>query len=71
MDIEEYVAAKERRLSDGTSRIADLKVFDYNYVPKRPLMRDELEPVIDALIRDEKTGIGNHILISGSRGCGR
>ena len=71
MDIKEYVAAKERRLSDGTSRIADLKVFDYNYVPKRPLMRDELEPVIDALIRYEKTGIGNHILISGSRGCGR
>ena len=34
-------------------------------------MREEMKPIIDALLRYEKTGIANHMLIVGSRGCGK
>jgi cell division control protein 6 len=34
-------------------------------------MRQELKPVIDGLLRYQKTGIANHLLIFGSRGSGK
>ena len=71
MDILEYLQHKEKRFEKRASRLRDLGVFDFNYVPERPVMRDELKPVIDALLRYEKTGIANHLLIVGSRGCGK
>jgi len=71
MDIEGYLKKKEERFSKSVSRIRDLRVFDFNFIPDKPLMRAELKPVIDSLIRYERTGIPNHILIVGSRGCGK
>ena len=71
MDIEKYLQEKQKHLAKGTERIKDISVFDFNYVPPKPLMRDEVRPVIDALIRYQQTGIANNILILGSRGCGK
>lgn len=71
MDIADYVRAKERRLKKSEKLILDPRVFDFNYIPKKPLMRDELKPVIDALLRYSKTRIPNHMLVVGSRGCGK
>jgi Cdc6-like AAA superfamily ATPase len=34
-------------------------------------MREELKPVIDAILRYQHTGIANNVLILGSRGCGK
>lgn len=69
--IEEYVKTKEKRLEAKSSKIRDPKIFDWNYVPPKPLMRDEVKTVIDALLRYRSTGIANHILIVGSRGSGK
>lgn len=71
MDIERYVREKAKQFEKSVAAIRDLRVFDYNYVPERPLMREELKSVIDALLRYEKTNIPNHMLIVGSRGCGK
>ena len=71
MDIQEYLLDKEKRIEKSTRQIRDLRVFDFNYIPDQPLMREEMKPIIDALLRYEKTGIANHILIVGSRGCGK
>jgi cell division control protein 6 len=71
MEIEHYVTLKERRLQKGTSRIRDFRAFDFNYIPRRPVMREEVKPVIDALLRYDRTGIANHLLIFGSRGSGK
>ncbi len=71
MDILDYVKAKEKTLGKGVRRLRDPRVFEFNYIPDKPLMRDELKPVIDGLVRYSKTGIANHILIVGSRGCGK
>lgn len=71
MEIEEYLLQKEKRLDKGKERIKDLRVFDFSYVPEKPFMREEAKPVIDALLRYEKTGIANHLVVLGSRGCGK
>ncbi len=71
MDINEYLKKKERRIAKRMVRLRDVSVFDFNYVPDSPLLREELKLVIDALVRYEKTGIANNILIVGSRGCGK
>ena len=71
MDIEQYLTERKRRFDSGASRIRRFEVFDFNYVPEKPLMREEVKPVIDALLRYQQTGIANNILILGSRGSGK
>lgn len=71
MDIEDYVRQKEKRLQSKTSRIRHLEVFDFNYLPTKPVMREELRPVVDGLLRYLSTGIPNNLLIVGSRGSGK
>jgi len=71
MDIEHYLSARQKRLDKSNDRIQDFKVFDFNYIPEKPLMREEVKPIIDALLRYQQTGIANNVLILGSRGSGK
>ena len=71
MEIAEYLKQAEARLSQARRWIKDFRVFDFNHIPQKPLMRDETRPIIDALVRYEATGIPNHLLVFGSRGCGK
>ena len=71
MEIEEYLSQKERRLEKGIKRIKDHSVFDFNFIPEKPLMREEVKPIVDALLRYQKTGIPNNFLVVGSRGSGK
>ena len=63
--------AKERRLEKAGRRVKDSRVFDFNFVPEKPLMREEARPVVDALLRYQKTGIPNHLVLLGARGSGK
>jgi len=58
-------------LEKGIKRIKNHRVFDFNYIPEKPLMREEVKPIVDALLRYKKTGIPNNLLIVGSRGSGK
>jgi Cdc6-like AAA superfamily ATPase len=71
MDIEHYLSARQKRLDKSKGRIQDFEVFDFNYIPEKPLMREEVKPIIDALLRYQQTGIANNVLILGSRGSGK
>jgi len=71
MDIELYVSERQKHLDKSKGRIHDFEVFDFNYIPQKPLMREEVKPVIDSLLRYQQTGIANNVLILGSRGCGK
>ena len=71
MKITDYVDQQARALERSSQRIRDFRVFDFNYIPQEPLMREEVKPVIDACLRYLKTGIANHLFIVGSRGCGK
>ena len=71
MDIEQYLRDKQQHLATSGRRIRDIGVFDFNYIPAKPLMREEVKPVIDALLRYQQTGIANNVLILGCRGSGK
>ena len=71
MDIDEYLHDKQRNLKKSTDRICNFKVFDFNYIPEKLLMRKEVKPIIDALLRYQQTGIANNALILGARGSGK
>jgi len=71
MEIRDYLEKKEEKLQEGKKRIRNFHVFDFNYIPDKPLMRKEVKPVIDALLRYQKSGIPNHMLVFGSRGSGK
>lgn len=49
MEIEEYVLHKEKKLARGRERIKDFHAFDFNYIPEKPFMRDEVKPVVKAV----------------------
>jgi len=71
MDIDQYLSQREKHLDKSKGRICDFKVFDFNFIPEKPLMREEVKPVIDALLRYRQTGIANNVLILGARGSGK
>ena len=71
MDIEQYLSKKRQDLAKSKARIRNSQVFDFNYIPQKPLMREEAKPIVDALLRYQQTGIANNVLILGSRGCGK
>jgi archaeal cell division control protein 6 len=71
MEIEEYLHEKAKRLEKASRFIKDYRVFDFNYIPPQPLMREEVKPVADAILRYHRTGIPNNLLIVGSRGSGK
>jgi len=71
MNIDEYVSERQKNLDKSKERIRNFQVFDFNYIPEKPLMREEVKPIIDALLRYQQTGIANNVLILGSRGCGK
>jgi cell division control protein 6 len=71
MQIEEFLSKRAEHLQKSSRRIKDFRVFDFNYIPEKPLMRQETKPLIDALLRYATTGIANHLLIFGSRGSGK
>ncbi len=71
MDIEKYLSERQKRLDKSKDQICNFEVFDFNYIPEKPLMREEVKPVINALLRYQQTGIANNVLILGSRGSGK
>jgi cell division control protein 6 len=71
MDIEQYLSERQKRLDRSKGQIRNFEVFDFNYIPEKPLMREEVKPIIDALLRYQQTGIANNVLILGSRGSGK
>ncbi len=71
MEIKDYLARQARHIEQATSKIKDFQVFDFNYIPQKPLMREEVKPIIDAALSYAKTGIGSHLFLFGSRGSGK
>ncbi|MCF7955463.1 MAG: AAA family ATPase [Phycisphaerae bacterium] len=71
MDLSEYLKTKQQDLKKNAERIQNFKIFDFNYIPNKPLMREEVKPLIDSLLRYNQTGIANNVVILGARGCGK
>jgi Cdc6-like AAA superfamily ATPase len=71
VDIESYLTKRMASLDGETSLVRDFRVFDFAWVPDKPLVRDEARPIIDALLTYGRTGIPQNLVVLGSRGCGK
>ena len=71
MDIKSYLRRQQEQFGRGAQHVKDFSVFDFNYVPDQPLMRDECTRLIDALLRFDISRIATHQVVIGSRGSGK
>ena len=71
MEIEQYILRRKTSIERLNGRIKDFEVFDFNYIPSRPLMREEIKPMVDSFLRYDKTNIPNNLVIVGSKGTGK
>lgn len=70
-DIDSYIEMSLKQADRMSSAVKDFSVFDLNYLPDKPLIRDEVRRIIDVLVKYHKTGIPRHMLIAGGRGAGK
>ena len=71
MDIASYLQQKKDNAGKESRHVKDFAVFDFNYIPEQPLMREECKELIDEIVHFEISGIPNHMAIIGSRGSGK
>jgi len=71
MRIQDYLQASQKKISENTSQIRDFRVFDFNFIPESPFMRQEVKPIIDNLLKYDKTNIPGNLVIYGARGSGK
>ena len=71
MDIEAYLRNRKEHIGQESRQVTDFSVFDFNYIPDQPLMREECQKLIDAMLRFDVSGIPTHQAIIGSRGSGK
>jgi cell division control protein 6 len=71
MDVTAYLRREDERFDKKAKHVKDFSVFDFNYIPSEPLMRDEVKGLLNAIIRFRRSGIPTHQAIIGSRGSGK
>jgi len=71
MDIATYLQQQKDELGKETRLVRDFSVFDFNYIPDQPVMREECKELIDEMLRFDITGLANHQAVVGSRGSGK
>jgi cell division control protein 6 len=71
VDVAAYLRKQREQLGRGAQHVKDFSVFDFNYVPDEPLMREECRRLIDAMLRFDITGIPTHQVVIGARGSGK
>ena len=71
MDPAEYLREKRARVEEQVKNIRDFRVFDLNYVPDQPVERPEMDRIVQAILKYERSHIPTNIFAFGSRGCGK
>lgn len=71
MDIAAYLEQQKRHIGQEARFVRDFSVFDFDYIPEQPLMREESKLLIDDMLRFEISGIPTHYAVIGSRGSGK
>jgi len=71
MDIAAYLQEQKAQIGRESEQVKDFSVFDFNYIPEQPVMRDESKDLIQEMLRFDVSGVANHLAIIGSRGSGK
>lgn len=66
-----YIEQSREEAERVGSSVKDFKVFDFSFIPGKPLVRAETKRIIDCLVRYQQTGIPRNLVIVGPRGCGK
>lgn len=70
-DIETYIQKSREEVQRLNSDVRDFRVFDFNYIPEKPLIRTEAKRLIDLFVRYQQTGIPRNLVVIGARGSGK
>ena len=71
MDIVSFLQQEKDRNAKIGRIVKDFSVFDFSYIPKEPIMREESKYLIKELIRFEISGIPTHLAVIGAKGSGK
>jgi Cdc6-like AAA superfamily ATPase len=66
-----FLHQEREKNSKTSSQIKDFSVFDFNYIPDEPIMRDECKHLIKEMLRFEMSSIPTHQAIFGAKGSGK
>ena len=71
MSIVPFICGEKKALKSNSNKIKDYSVFDFNYIPDEPFIREESKRLINEMLRFEISGIPTHQAIIGSKGSGK
>ena len=71
MNVRQRLKRRMQNIGRKTDRVKDFSVFDFDYVPEEPLLREEADQLIDEMLRFKISGIPTHHFVIGSRGSGK
>ena len=66
-----FICGEKKTLTNNSEKIKDFSVFDFNYIPDEPFMREESKQLIREMLRFEMSGIATHQAVIGSKGSGK
>ena len=61
----EYIEQSREEAERVGSSVKDFRVFDFSFIPDKPLIRPETKRIIDCLVRYQQSGIPRHLVIFG------
>lgn len=67
----DYIEKSREEAERVGSSVKDFRVFDFSFIPDKPLVRPETKRIIDCLVRYQQTCIPRNLVIVGPRGCGK
>lgn len=70
-DLLAYIEQSRKNAKRAGSSVKDFRVFDFSFIPDKPLIRPEAKQIIDCLVRYQQTRIGRNMVIVGPRGSGK
>jgi Cdc6-like AAA superfamily ATPase len=70
-DLLAYIEQSRREAERVASNVKDFRVFSFEHIPDRPVIRPEVKRIVDCLVRYQKSGIPRHMAVFGARGCGK
>ena len=71
MDPKRYLMERRAEVAQAVENITNFQVFDFNYVPDQPIERPEMDQLVRAILKYERSGIPTNVFAFGSRGCGK
>jgi Cdc6-like AAA superfamily ATPase len=70
-DLLAYIEQSRQEAERVASNVKDYRVFSFDHIPDRPVIRPELRRIIDCLVRYQGSGIARNMIVFGARGCGK